>query len=698
VARRKCIGGELSPRSTVFSRRLWPCVSFSFARLIVLSPPEPGIATPQAAASESSRVRQEQAKTDLLVGSWLVREENRPDHCYKYCVSMTARQATAASTSFSPVSVASLVSITTAETAAVPCDPTTRITSKANNNNIRTTVGRSTITAGKLTFLPSPPTSPPEFPSAPMATHGNEACWSPTSNPSSAPKQQRPLQLGDSGTPCAMSSSFGTDASTAQAAVAAAAARRKRRRKALQQSRRNRQQKRRKTVPPADTTSTDTARTATPTTTTSEETTSTSSAVNAAAVIPPTVRGIQQVSRMWLEGRAVAVPTECTYETASALVVAAAGTVDQQQPHRRRHVYVHSNLLERMALVRRSNDTVTGTITSSSAYLPLQKYLQSQLFPQRKYALKKPASTTIRNVDANTDSGNNIASNVQHQQEEQSQLQSPEAPQSQIAAVCCFSESLHIVRRLAAKVWPGPVAIHVATRNSSSNINDNASTAVANTINGRNKEISQDDYVSLRSPCHPLSVKLYQEYYRQQQQEITDAAASKEEFILFGCPTELPNFDADTTTSHRYATSASQVLADRHFHRGSSSSSSSPMPPPSAVLDGEHQHEIFAVPTCERGRRPVDIWVDERRRTVTVRGVGDNGCAGSSSENDNGGDPTPAGLLRALRSPPQSRRNGKNIKRNDASTTTKASAKDRLIQSVLCKWTVVVLRSEEELA
>jgi tRNA A37 threonylcarbamoyladenosine synthetase subunit TsaC/SUA5/YrdC len=73
---------------------------------------------------------------------------------------------------------------------------------------------------------------------------------------------------------------------------------------------------------------------------------------------------------------------------------------------------------------------------------------------------------------------------------------------SVVAQVCSFSETHQVLQRLSSKLWPGPVLIYVAL--------DTEST-VSPLLQTERSNVA---YVALRSPCHPLAVKVCQEYER----------------------------------------------------------------------------------------------------------------------------------------------------------------------------------------
>lgn len=365
--------------------------------------------------------------------------------------------------------------------------------------------------------------------------------------------------------------------------------------------------------------------------------------------IPPTVDGVREVSRRrWRQNRQpVAVPTECTYEVGvpvsadgcNGAIISKVGPTADHADDDQPFVYVHSGFADLFEQV--ANGSIQGSSSSSlspmsggkgpAAPAPpsakqegegtsaLHGLLRAHLRP-RRYALKR---------------------------------------EGKVAALCALSESVHVVQRLAAKVWPGPVTLHVACSGSGAG-------------NGSVASCSQQgaSYLALRCPCHPLAVKLYKEFYGEGGQD----GNGPEGQVLVGSALRLSDDlrcsgKNGSSSIRRYATAASQVAG----------SVSGAVP----VLDGERQLETFAVPTCEYGVRPAQIWIDEGSRRITVRGMVGGGGSSSSADGRAGNGRNldallaPESLVQALRSP---------VQREKA---TKPTEKDRLVQSVLSKWIVV---------
>lgn len=300
------------------------------------------------------------------------------------------------------------------------------------------------------------------------------------------------------------------------------------------------------------------------------------------------------MARRWKLGETIAIPTECTYEVGMRLAAddwstgldrlrsMSDGGGDTHKPEHP-HIYV-------------TCASLLGSCTSST------RFLQTQL-PERNYAFRKDGK---------------------------------------ILSLHSFSESMQVLKRLAAKVWPGPVVLHVAipppSRASSPSVSSVSSSPIltstaapttTTTANTTTKDGSQQ-YLALRCPCHPLSVKVFQEYYRSEDDVLVGMALSR---------------------SSSYVTNAGRIASG-----------------PSAVLHGEEELEMFAVPTCEYGQPwPVTVWIDEERRTIVIRRRED--CSVEQSS----GRPalTPESLMQAL-----------------LTNKSKMTKKDRVVAAVLSKWVV----------
>lgn len=148
----------------------------------------------------------------------------------------------------------------------------------------------------------------------------------------------------------------------------------------------------------------------------------------------------------------------------------------------------------------------------------------------------------------------------------------------QVKAMAVFNEGYEVTKRLARKVWPGPVII-----------------AIALDLDGDDtieKDVEKDVYIQLRSPCHPLTVKCVQQYHR-------DRNTNSSDLFIVGRPIAKWT----NASSPSYFTDASSCLERGTF---------------SAILNGESPQELFYVPTCERGEPPSRICVNMAKRQVQV--------------------------------------------------------------------------------
>lgn len=184
--------------------------------------------------------------------------------------------------------------------------------------------------------------------------------------------------------------------------------------------------------------------------------------------IIPDANGVQEIChRLHDRKECVAIPTECTYEmihpfqysTTASVVMSTNTQPSPQLPH---YVYIPS--------------------VSIFDTCPFWKHV----LPKKSYAIRKePTSTT--------------------------------------AIVSTFNESVHVLRRLSRKCWPGPILIYVQV---SQPIDGLTVTVPALTNSNRSipeqrphcytNESNVQHYIAIRKPCHPLSRKVCSEYYKRQ--------------------------------------------------------------------------------------------------------------------------------------------------------------------------------------
>jgi hypothetical protein len=176
-------------------------------------------------------------------------------------------------------------------------------------------------------------------------------------------------------------------------------------------------------------------------------------------------------------------------------------------------------------------------------------------------------------------------------------------------------------------------------------------------------------YVGLRSPCHPLAVKVCQEYERSvDQQRDGDSTNTDLSAVLVGLPlssnTNNNNAPIDYVTSAlRVCYSAAAANVD-------------------CVLHGEERREIFSVPTCEHGGPfPVSLWINGLDRKIVIL---DATASATTTKVPQLGSAQPLcqeSVLQALRS--------KHCSSTARSKKTpKALFRERMVHSVLSKWTV----------
>jgi hypothetical protein len=233
-----------------------------------------------------------------------------------------------------------------------------------------------------------------------------------------------------------------------------------------------------------------------------------------------------------------------------------------------------------------------------------------------------------------------------------------------VAQVCSFSETHQVLQRLSSKLWPGPLIIYVAL--------DTESTVSPLLQTNRNNVT----YVALRSPCHPLAVKVCQEYERcVDQHRDADSTNNDLSAVLVGLPlvssSSSSNNNNGSGSDNEYVTSAVRV--------GDSAVAATV----DCVLNGEERREIFAVPTCEHRRPwPISLWINGRDRQVTIL---DSSGTNATELSSNSYLPQPLNVesvLQVVRS------------RNYSSSSSRAKKspktlfRDRMVQTILSKWTV----------
>lgn len=134
-----------------------------------------------------------------------------------------------------------------------------------------------------------------------------------------------------------------------------------------------------------------------------------------------------------------------------------------------------------------------------------------------------------------------------------------------------FSEGKIVFSRLASNLWPGTATIYLLySAKDETNLDEHVKYLA-----------TEDGYLCFRSPSHPLALKALK-------------LSSKDAnfMVLLGRPM-LQVTAADQVPPH-----ADHV---------------------SAVMNGEERRETFCVPTCEHGNDQPSLFIDTRKRTITIR-------------------------------------------------------------------------------
>jgi hypothetical protein len=309
----------------------------------------------------------------------------------------------------------------------------------------------------------------------------------------------------------------------------------------------------------------------------------------------------------------VAIPTECTYEMMQPFHLGSIPPLSTavQVPL---HVYIPNvSIFETSSFWRR-------------------------MFPKKSYALKQQSLTSATTTTIRT------------------------LPPPTIAS---FNESMQVVRRLASHLWPGPVLLYVQVPHPIPGVTITRTSWNAQESFTDASEVQH--YLALRNPCHPLSLKVCQEFYssfncaRENDCSCNSSCASPKlgstlppicriascesissaktsssslsglapmeesagrptasSWLLVGrpirCsqPMEGNDDEDDAAIGTDYARNADQVL----FAGKSTKRAGGIM----AVLDGEALTELISVPTCGwQQPYPVALWIDADARVVRLR-------------------------------------------------------------------------------
>jgi hypothetical protein len=344
----------------------------------------------------------------------------------------------------------------------------------------------------------------------------------------------------------------------------------------------------------------------------------------------------QEVPNRLIANETVAVPTECTYEACFRLW------------------YKTSTNTNPLTLSNNDNDDHTDNIpsaTNNTISSANDQRLENQTAQhQREHELAIPHVYVPPSLESTFLQGSLLRARRYAVRDKESGV---------VAQVCSFSETHQVLQRLSSKLWPGPLIIYVAL--------DTESTVSPLLQTNRNNIT----YVALRSPCHPLAVKVCQEYERcVDQHRDADSTNNDLSAVLVGLPLVSSSSSGNNSNSSEYVTSALRV--------GDSSVAATV----DCVLNGEERREIFAVPTCEHRRPwPISLWINGKDRQVTIL----DSSSASATASSNTDLPQPLNVesvLQAVRS------------RNYSSSSSRAKKspktlfRDRMVQTILSKWTV----------
>lgn len=358
-------------------------------------------------------------------------------------------------------------------------------------------------------------------------------------------------------------------------------------------------------------------------------------------VVAPTVAGVEHIASRLLDGDIVALPTECTYEVVTHL--------NCQEPSAWAG---RIQLLQQHSAVSETNDS--------------QPSCRSTSFSNLNNSLSDSSESTDASPDVRDPLRRHseaVVSAVPHIYVPQAVLDGPfwrkclpkrpyaiRNKEGDVLAAHAFNETQQVLSLLAAKLWPGPVMIFVPV----------ALELPRDLIVSRNGK----SYVALRSLCHPLMARVYEEYLassirsNKEGVEDSDVSGGFASSPIRVCSTQATSrnpgtlmigvaMENHTEDEACYITKAGQVLRSDL-----------------TVLNGEESPDMFAVPPCEY-RQPCSdgIWLDLQRRTVVLQ---------SMDNRSNREHVTANALLQALH-------NTRRVAKTDY---------DRVIQAVVSKWKV----------
>jgi len=341
--------------------------------------------------------------------------------------------------------------------------------------------------------------------------------------------------------------------------------------------------------------------------------------------LPPTVAGVQKLTQQLTQGRRVVIPTECTYEVV--------GQLNWKEPNAwmdRIQGLSAAGCCQPPSVSLCSEDDIRDDVyhesePSSVPHVlvpPYSKFEASKSLLWKKLFSKRPYAVGSKD--------------------------------GEVIAAYAFNETQRLLRWLTKRLWPGPLIIRV-----SCNQPETAMKLLTVQRQGRT-------YITLRSLCHPLAVKIGNEVMEQ------EAAGRRHSSNLGYCsssdegsPPTSPNASPCGSAPLHPLCKANEMKSillgvplltsqgsDAFVTRSTSVCSRGMV-----VLNGEASTDVFAVPPCSYGK-PSDtvLWLDAAKRQVVLQGCDKK---------------TASTVRQVLRiKPPQ-------------------TDKDRVLQAVLSKWKVV---------
>lgn len=346
------------------------------------------------------------------------------------------------------------------------------------------------------------------------------------------------------------------------------------------------------------------------------------------------MEGMADVTLRWQNGEMIAIPTECTYEACILLqtcrrttttsstkaiikLATAESEIDASPPQDWAYRIKRVRQVAMMNATDHHHDGISAAGAAPYCWIPRSgdcSFLR-ECFPVRSYGLRQ---------------NNSRVHVVAHR----------------------FNETHEVIQRMARYLWPGPVTFHVAVPDLDGGGRGKLAVSISQqrsfwsnltvcyhcegTNNVKTPLIATKStcpFITLRCPQHPLAIKVAQGHMGESKQEkngtikeggsmdCSEASLS----VLVGFPIVKATTGVGSDHPRRYCRSSEDVqnnetiLAGRFandplVHRRVTAATAM-----SAVLDGEHQTELFAVPTCEYGEPSRhEVWIHGPSRTVTL--------------------------------------------------------------------------------